>query len=46
MDIDIAFGYETLDTKTVQEDANVKAVLNQIKTKYSSAIRSYNLETV
>jgi hypothetical protein len=46
LDIDIAFGYENLDAKTIEKDSKVKTVLDQIKTKYSAVIKSYNLESV
>lgn len=44
LDIDIAYGYETIDTQ--KSDPNVAKVLAQIASKYEPLIRGYSLDKV
>jgi hypothetical protein len=44
LDIDIAYGYETIDTE--KSDPNVAKVLSQINSKYGSLIKGSSLDKV
>lgn len=45
-DVDIAYGYETIDLSAAKNDANVKAILSQITSKYGEVIKNKNLQSI
>lgn len=46
LDIDIAYGYETIPVEKAKSDKNVGSVLSQISSKYQSLVRSSTLDKV
>ncbi len=46
LDIDIAFGYQTINQELVDADKNIKNVLDQISAKYGPLIRSSTLDKI
>ena len=46
LDVDIAYGYETVSLSSVETDSNVKNIISQITTKYSQLIKGKSLQTI
>lgn len=46
LDIDIAYGYETIAIEAAKSDKNVGSVLAQISSKYEALVRSSALDNV
>lgn len=45
-DVDIAYGYESINLSTAESDQNVKTIVSQIGSKYSELIKNKTLQSI
>ena len=46
LDVDIAYGYETVPLSQVETDTNLQVILSQINSKYSQLTKGKSLQTI
>jgi hypothetical protein len=46
LDVDVAYGYETISLETTTTDKNVKSILHQINSKYELLTKDKSLQSI